>query len=167
MSSKIKNIIILVGVALVLIFVYFYFFAGKKDQPLISNSPSATTTGATTSNEDTSAISQELLSVLLNIKNIKIDNSIFSSKAFSSLRDSSVEIVPDGQEGRVNPFAPIGSDPVVETPNTNIQTTDGTMTPDQASPDLSNGATGNTVPSSNTITTDQKNTTNSKIPKTN
>ena len=48
--------------------------------------------------------------VLLNVKNIKLDDSIFSDIAFSNLRDSSITLIPDGTEGRPNPFAPIGSD---------------------------------------------------------
>lgn len=56
------------------------------------------------------AIAQDFLTLLLSVKNIKLDDSIFSNEAFVGLRDSSIVLTPDGNEGRPNPFAPLGSD---------------------------------------------------------
>ena len=170
MSSKIKNIIILVVVAIVLVFVYFYFFGNKKEQPLL-NAPSGSNALGSTASGDTSTISQELLSVLLNIKNIKIDSSIFSSPVFSSLRDSSIVLTPDGQEGRPNPFAPIGSDQVVNNDAGNLnQGTETNINPlgEQVNPDiLSNGSTNDTTLNNNTASPVDKKATSSKTPKIN
>ena len=61
---------------------------------------------------DTSAVpaAQNLLSVLLNVKTIKLDDSIFSTPAFKNLHDSSITLVPDASPGRPNPFAQFGND---------------------------------------------------------
>lgn len=55
-------------------------------------------------------LSKDFLTVLLSIKNINLDDSIFSNVAFVNLKDSTILLVPDGSEGRPNPFAPIGTD---------------------------------------------------------
>jgi len=106
---KIKNIIIFGGIAVVLILVYVVLI---KKAPEESNL--VTSSGAASSNTDTSdqssPISEEFLSVLLNIKNIKLDDAIFSDRAFINLKDSSILLTPSGDEGRLNPFAPIGFD---------------------------------------------------------
>ena len=59
------------------------------------------------------AKNQDFLSLLLNVKSIKLDSTIFDDPAFLSLYDSSITLTPDGTEGRVNPFAPLGADVVV------------------------------------------------------
>lgn len=46
--------------------------------------------------------------MLLNVKKIKLNSSIFSNTAFINLHDSSILLSPSGDEGRLNPFAPIG-----------------------------------------------------------
>jgi hypothetical protein len=109
MSSNIKNIIMVVILIAILVFGYIFFFKNKSDnQPnltssfvsgLIPNSDSKSTL-----NEDT-----EFITVLLGIKNIKLNDSIFSNIAFTNLRDSSIILVQEeGSQGRLNPFAPIG-----------------------------------------------------------
>lgn len=110
---KKKNIIILIVVLVVLIIAYFALFRGSSKEPgLTSSSSSPFIPGVDTksSPEQELAITQEFLSTLLNVKSIKLDDSIFSDPAFATLRDSSIILVPDGNEGRANPFAPIGSD---------------------------------------------------------
>lgn len=122
MSSKIKNIIIFVIIAIVIILAYVFFFSGNQNNqaPLISSDvPSLpVTTGVNTNianvNLDTSdndVLSQNFLSLLLGVKSITLDDSIFKDgSAFYSLIDSSISLVQDGNEGRSNPFAPIGTD---------------------------------------------------------
>ena len=108
MKGKIKNIIILVVVAVILILVYFYFIKGNSDQTaLISSSPNPVLP-ANGANAD-SQITQDFLSLLLNVRSIKLDDTIFSDVAFKNLSDSSITLTPDGTEGRTNPFAPLGS----------------------------------------------------------
>ena len=112
MSSTIKNILIFVAIAAVLILAYFFFF--KPSSPtanLTSTSASSTASSSGTPASQTPAVGSDFLTILLNLKNMKLDDSIFSDPAFLSLHDSSVLLISDPtQEGRPNPFAPIGSD---------------------------------------------------------
>ena len=103
---------------------------------------STSLTSSSTSNvsdingSETTAISNRFISLLLSVKSIKLDDSILSDQAFNSLKDSTIEIVGDGTEGRPNPFAPIGTD-VLSTTNISTGTlttttnlgTSGTVTP--------------------------------------
>ena len=124
MSPKIKNIILFVGIGLVLAVVYFVFIKKAPEEPNLQTVSSGLTT--TTTNEvssepkQDSQIAKDFLALLLSVKGINLDDSIFANTAFSHLRDSSILLVQDGNEGRANPFAPIGTD-VVSTP---VTTTD-------------------------------------------
>ena len=126
---KIRNIIIFIAIAGVFVLIYIYFI--KPPAPtdnLITTTttlPSGSTTGATTSGvassdttDATGAVAADFLALLLNVKNIKLDDSIFSNPAFNSLHDSSITLTPDGTEGRPNPFAQFGNDSVSTSPNT-------------------------------------------------
>jgi len=110
MWPKIKNAIIFLSIALVLVLGYVFLF--NKDEPkdnLVSSLavvPNATTnTGGVLPATD-----QDFLPLLLNVKNIRLDDGIFSDPAFMSLTDSSIILTPEGNEGRPNPFAPLGSE---------------------------------------------------------
>ncbi len=62
--------------------------------------------------------SDKFLTTLLNMKNIKFDEGIFSNPSFLALKDFTTPLVPEGNEGRLNPFAPVGQDaaiPVAQT----------------------------------------------------
>ena len=118
MLKTIKNIIIYVILAAVLTLVYLYFIKKSPNQEILISSV-ATTLPETKTNDQTSKLTKDFLSILLNVKNIKLDDSIFLSPAFSNLRDSSISLVQDQIEGRLNPFAPLGSD-IVATPVTPI-----------------------------------------------
>ena len=104
MSFKIKNAIIFVSIAVVLILVYIFFIKQSPEQDnliSVSDSPAIIdTTGST--------LDKDFLPILLNIKDIKLDDSIFSDPAFIVLIDSNVVLVPEGNEGRPNPFASFG-----------------------------------------------------------
>ena len=52
-------------------------------------------------------VGQDLLALLRTLRDIQLDNSIFSDPVFQSLEDLSQELVPE-PVGRNNPFAPIG-----------------------------------------------------------
>ena len=123
MTSIIKNIIIFVVIGAALVLAYLFFFKQAPAQPgLTSSSPS---TALPSGNLGTApSNSQDFLSVLLNVKNIKLNDDIFSDPAFISLQNTSIDLTPDGTEGRPNPFAQIGSDTTViptSTSNTNIK----------------------------------------------
>ncbi|KND48093.1 MAG: hypothetical protein AB201_00645 [Parcubacteria bacterium C7867-006] len=53
--------------------------------------------------------SQDILTLVANLNQISIDQSLFSSPLFVSLQDTSAVISPEVQ-GRPNPFSPIGVD---------------------------------------------------------
>lgn len=120
--SKIKNIIIFTSITVVFILIYIFFI---KPEPVTENLvstpsnaalPDIVDIGSNMNMENKSSfIAKDFLSLLLNVKNIKLDDTIFSEVAFDSLRDSSIVLVPDGNEGRPNPFAQLGSDKVVPT----------------------------------------------------
>lgn len=110
MASKIKNIIIFTVIAAILILAYIFFIKPSPEEKNLVSSPGSPS--ATLPNTDTlkqnSLITKDFLSVLLSVKNVKLDDSIFSDSAFVNLHDSSIILIPTGDEGRLNPFAPIG-----------------------------------------------------------
>ena len=116
----VKNILIFLAIGTAFVLIYIFFIKPAPDKPAIVSSPAAgtTTEGATSGSAGASASSinsaaaQELLNLLLSIKEIKLNDDIFASKGFASLVDTPVDLAPDGNEGRVNPFAPIGLDAV-------------------------------------------------------
>jgi hypothetical protein len=115
MTAKIKNIIIFVAIGAVLVLIYIFFIKPAPDQGnLVSSNtvlPNVNTSGVDTSPPNgTASITQDFLTLLLNVKNIKLDDTIFSDPAFNSLHDSSITLTPDGTEGRPNPFAQFGND---------------------------------------------------------
>ncbi len=118
MSPKVKNIVIIAVVVVALVLGYIFFMQKSPDQAnLVSSLPSGTpASSSNTSGSASTAMSGDLLSVLLGVKSIKLDDSIFSNKAFLYLRDSSITITTPTDAGRANPFAPIGSDGVAPVP---------------------------------------------------
>ena len=138
MKSKIKSIIIFIIIGVVLVLVYLFFFKKAPEQTglVSSTGESVLPTAGTSTTDQTSTIGQDFLALLLSVKSIKLDDSILSDQAFNSLKDSTIEIVGDGTEGRPNPFAPIGTD-VLSTTNISTGTfttttnlgTSGTVTP--------------------------------------
>ena len=90
--------------------------SATPDQNLISAPTASTPPAGTAPISDTGApesvsiAANDFLTLLLGVKNIKLEDAIFSDPAFQSLRDSSIVLVPDGNEGRPNPFAPLGQD---------------------------------------------------------
>ena len=137
---NIRNIIIFLGLAAVFTAVYIYFIKSGPEQNLsiVSSSVnSATQNSASSTSSDTqNVIAKNFLSLLLNTKNIKLEDSIFSDKSFQSLIDSSIPLVPEVNAGRPNPFAQFGADssavPATTTPATTTPKeplTPGTVTP--------------------------------------
>ena len=111
---KIKNILIFGGLGIAMILIYVFFIKKSTvDTPLTSSTP-ISTEGSPDLNSGVGnpSLTQDFLSLLLSVKSIKLDDTIFSDSAFLSLQDSSITLVPDGTEGRKNPFAPIGVDNV-------------------------------------------------------
>jgi hypothetical protein len=95
---------------------YVFFIKGNNEPEanLVASSGSSSLPnmdGSTANATPDAKIAQDFLDLLLSVKNIKLDDSIFSEAAWDSLKDSSIELIPPGDEGRPNPFAPFGSDP--------------------------------------------------------
>lgn len=107
---KTKNILIFLAIAV--IFVLAFLFFTRQPVPvdnLVSSLPPPIA-GSTAIAGDGENIAQDFLNLLLSVKDIKLTDTIFSDNAFASLHDSSITLVPDGTEGRPNPFAPLGSE---------------------------------------------------------
>lgn len=112
MKKILKPIIIAVCVALVGFGAYAYIAKKKNaDQGTLisSNAGASTPTNESTESED---ISNHFLDLLLNLKNIRLDTSLFDAATFKALQDFSSPISPDPNPGRPNPFSPIGQDVV-------------------------------------------------------
>ena len=98
--SKRKNIILFIILFVLAFFVYTFFFKSSGTEALLT--------------KDVPILAQDnvkgkdLLRVLLSLKNIKLDEEIFSSKLFISLQDFTITLPDTGTPGRNNPFAPIG-----------------------------------------------------------
>jgi hypothetical protein len=107
MQSHTKKIIFGV-VIFTAIFVGVY---STKDN--ISFGSSLSQTGVTAGDVvsgDASALASGFLSTLLAIQGIKLNTDLFSNQSFGLLADNTYELIQPGNEGRPNPFAPIGSD---------------------------------------------------------
>jgi len=114
---SIKNIIIFISIGAIIALAYVFLIKSPAPEVdnLISTQSSGTPSATTSDSSFSPVVAQDFLILLLSVKNIKLDDAIFSTEGFTSLRDSSIILTPDGNEGRPNPFAPIGSD-LVATP---------------------------------------------------
>lgn len=117
MTSKIKNIIILSVIIVAIVLVYIFFIKKTPEENNLVSSPPNVVLSETTTLNQNSSITKDLLSVLLSVKSIKLEDSIFSNTAFISLKDSSISLTQTGDEGRTNPFAPIGYENVATPPS--------------------------------------------------
>lgn len=55
-------------------------------------------------------VGQGFLDTLLSLRTIKLDRSVLDRDSFKALRDFTKELIPQNNQGRPNPFAPIGTD---------------------------------------------------------
>ena len=139
---KLRNILIFVAIGAVLVLVYIFFIRKPSppettlvSSPLVFPATSAavgvasTSAGANTGG----AVAQDFLTLLLSVKNIKLDDTILSDVAFTSLDGThSITLTPDGTEGRPNPFAPLGSDTALSSDSAGVSIS--TTTPNLTSP---------------------------------
>lgn len=150
MSSKIKNLIfVLVGLALILVYILFFKKDKVEENLTVNNAPINTAEINTVSNNPIDdKLSNEILATLSSIKSITLEDKIFKSQSFNSLVDGTVPLVQDGNEGRPNPFAPIGTDATTSTNTTAIADTTKpettTSSQESATPTTSNPNTTNT-----------------------
>lgn len=95
--KRYQNIILGVVLIALAFTVYSYFFTGNT-APILGTEAVTPTT----------AVDQDLISLLFELKGITLDDSIFADPTFRSLQDFSQALVPE-PIGRHNPFAPLGS----------------------------------------------------------
>lgn len=139
MTPKIKNILIFVTIGAVFVFIYFFFIRSSAPTPsLVASTSDATATDGTATDSSTSntAITQNFLSTLLGVNNIKLDTTILSDPAFISLHDSTVLLTPDPNPGRPNPFAQFGDDTPPPTDTTGIIPVNSTTSSATVAPTL-------------------------------
>ena len=99
MGGGSKNIILFIIIVALLAIGYFMFFGKSTDEVLESNIAKREN------------VEGDVLPVLLELKQIKLDTSFFKEKSFTNLftHDFTVKLVSQSV-GRVNPFAPQGFD---------------------------------------------------------
>lgn len=114
-------------------FAYTYFFKKSDTGTPVTTLVTTTDTGEEipvqpigTTGMNQIEIGNEFLTTLLSVNKITLDSTIFTSDVFNSLKDYHVTLVSEGNEGRPNPFAPIGIDvtgsTLIDTVTTNIAT---------------------------------------------
>lgn len=65
-------------------------------------------TGAIVAGTAADPETQKILDILLALRSVKLDGTIFSNTAFMSLKDMTTKIIPE-PAGRPDPFAPLGA----------------------------------------------------------
>lgn len=148
----IRNIIIFVVIAAIFVSIYIFYIKSNSStqENLVSSAPvtqspvsatpptssspaSSSASSATAPATDDPALAQNFLTLLLGVEKIELKDGIFADTAFQSLHDSSITLTSDGTEGRVNPFAPLGTDFVNTLPASTSITPTATSAPSGAS----------------------------------
>ena len=96
--KKYKTTLLIIAIVAVAFIAYSFIFGGEKDNDLLTSDSLSDNTSA--------VVESDLLTLLLDIRSIKLDESVFSNKAFKSLEDFGQDIIPE-PVGRENPFAPV------------------------------------------------------------
>jgi hypothetical protein len=114
-SKTIKNIIIVLFIAVALLVVYSMVNskgqeAGGTTGLTSSNLTSAFTNSPRVDDSEVQLANTEILKVLGSIQNIELRDDIFSNPVFRDLRDTRFSIPKPTNIGRPNPFLPIGFD---------------------------------------------------------
>ena len=97
--ERYKNVIaitVVVGLAFV---AYSLLFQNGEEDALVASKPE----------EGGAVVERELVSLLLTLRSIELDGSLFEDPAFFALEDFGQDIAPE-PVGRRNPFAPLGTD---------------------------------------------------------
>jgi hypothetical protein len=105
MTSKTKQLLIVIVIIVVAFIGYNMFFVNKDG----SNTTLTSDNGSTPQFVD----GQAILILLGKLNNVKLDDTLFSNSVFASLV-SFQKPIEDQVPGRKNPFAPIGTDNVTQ-----------------------------------------------------
>lgn len=111
-----KNI--LIGAVVIIVLVVIGFIIAKKFKnpaPRTSSSSLVSETGqapipGTQPKTEVSILSDELFLLLGSLENLSLDDSVLFNPAFRALRDISIPLLREGNQGRPNPFSPLGVD---------------------------------------------------------
>jgi hypothetical protein len=114
-KSRLKKILMYGGIALVVVIIIVVipslFSKKNKTTPttggLVSSNQTVPTAPATQTAASNSR-SSEIVALLRNLSGIRLNEAVFSYPTFRSLQDISILLPVPNQEGRQNPFAPIG-----------------------------------------------------------
>ncbi len=116
--STLKKYKYILGLTVCIVLYYFLSPMLFPDAP-----PADTLVATSPEHSEVEAVTVDLLTLLLSLKTLEIDTSIFSDDRFKSLTDFSVEVTPQ-PIGRANPFLPISgvsnsaAPQIVSAPNT-------------------------------------------------
>lgn len=99
-----NNKVILIVLLIILAFIGYRFFF-NKDVPL---GDSSLVVDSSTSESEQSIIGKDMIMALSKLKSLKLDDTFFRDPVFSSLKDFTVPIYPQGV-GRTNPFSSFGN----------------------------------------------------------
>ena len=94
--TQYKNVFVIVALVLIAFIGYSFFVNGNKEEVLTNVNV-----------EGNTRVDNELIALLLELKSIRLDESVFADTTFQSLQDFSQTLVLE-PVGRVNPFAPLG-----------------------------------------------------------
>ena len=110
MSTKNLTIILcVIGAIFIAYFGYQQFFANNSTTTTPAlNSALVSFNVSVNPNTSAAATPDDFLSFLLSVKSIKLNDQILSDSVFSNLHDSTIDLLPDGDQGRPNPFAVYG-----------------------------------------------------------
>ncbi len=97
-----KKIITIIVVILVILLAFWYL--GTSNTANTTGDSSLTASQSTSESTD----AQYIYSLLQQMGQVKLDDSIFSDPSFESLKDNTVSFSAE-PAGRANPFAPVGS----------------------------------------------------------
>ncbi len=126
MKSKSSTFILIIVVLLVVGgLVYFFVIKGKDGGAPASESlatgglvstNTGRTTGAAVATTGTANPGDQVVALLRNLSTIQLSDAVFVNPSFSQLRDISIVLPPVTNQGRRNPFAPIGGENVAPAP---------------------------------------------------
>lgn len=119
MKPAFKKIILFVVIVVIITIVAVFIFGKNKNS---TNSILQTTNLSTTTTQTQGGDSGKFLQSLSQVRSINLDTTFFNNKSYQKLVDFSLTPVIEDNRiiGRPNPFAPIGSDSIINNPtNTN------------------------------------------------
>lgn len=108
--TLLQHKLVVLGVALVAAGALWYGMSESSSQAptIVASGAAQGTTGSVANGAPLDKDSQRILEILLALRSVKLDDAIFSSNSFISLKDFSTPIVPE-PVGRADPFAPLGT----------------------------------------------------------